>query len=55
MFFVCFAESSLTCKSELNTAILNFERFEVFKTPMFHKSSLGPEMVRFVLVTLKAT
>ena len=49
-----YAESSLTCKFELTTAILNFERFEVSKNPMFHKSSLGPKSVRFVLVTLRA-
>ena len=53
-FCVSYAESSLTCKFELNTAILDFDRFEVSKNPIFHNSSRRPQMVRFVLVTLRA-
>ena len=53
-FSVSYAESSLTCKFELNAAILDFGRFEVSKNPIFHKSSWRPEMVLFVLVTVKA-
>ena len=34
-FCVSYAESSLTCKFELNTAILDFDRFEVRKSPIF--------------------
>ena len=45
---------SLTCKFELNTAILDFGRFEVSKNPIFHNSYRRPQMVRFVLVTLRA-
>ena len=53
-FCVSYAESSLTCKFELNTAILDFDRFEVSKNPIFHNTSRRPHVVRFVLVTLKA-
>ena len=35
-------------------AILDFDRFEVRRNLIFHNSSRGPQMVRFVLVTLKA-
>ena len=51
---LCYAESSVTCKFELNTAILDFDRFEVSKNPIFRSSSRRPQMVRFVLVTVKA-
>ena len=37
--FVSYVESSLTCKFDLNTAILEFNRFEVSKNPIFHNSS----------------
>ena len=40
-FCVSYAESSLTCKFELNTAILDFDRFEVSKKPIL--SQLVPE------------
>ena len=50
---VSYAEGTLTCKFELNMAILDFDRFEVSKNPIFHNSSRRPEMVRFILVTLK--
>ena len=53
-FCVSYAESNLTCKFELNTAILDFDRFDVSKKPIFYNSSRKPQMVRFVLVTLKA-
>ena len=53
-FSVSYAESSLTSNFELNAAILDFGRFEVSKNPIFHKSSWRPEMVLFVLVTVKA-
>ena len=52
-FFVSYAESSLTCKFELNTAILNFERFEVSKNPIFGFSSQRDQMLRSVLVALR--
>ena len=35
-------------------AILDFDRFEVRRNLIFHNSSRRPQMVRFVLVTLKA-
>ena len=53
-FSVSYAESSLTCKFELNAAILDFDRFEVRKNPNVHNSSLRPQMVRFLFLTLRA-
>ena len=53
-FSVSYFESSLTCKFELNRAILDFGQFEVRKNKIFHNSSLGPQMVRIVLVTRTA-
>ena len=53
-FSVSYAESSLTSKFELNTAILDFDRFEVMKNPIYLNSSRKPEMVRFLLVTLRS-
>ena len=53
-FYVSYAQSSLTSKFDLNTAILDFERFEVSKNPNFHNTSRRPHVVRFVLVTLRA-
>ena len=53
-FCVSYAESSVTSKFELNTAILDFDRFEVSKKPIFRSSSRRPQVVRFVLVTVKA-
>ena len=53
-FCVTYAESSLTYKFELNTAILDFDWFEVTKNPHFHKSSRRLQMVRFLLVTPRA-
>ena len=53
-FCVIYAETSLGCKIELNTAILDFDQFEVTKNPIFHNSSRRSEMMRFVLVTLRA-
>ena len=38
-FFASYAEGSLTLKFELNAAILEFDRFEVSKNPIFHNSS----------------
>ena len=54
MFYISYAESSLTCSFEPNTAIFDFARLEVTKNPLFHKSYQRFQMVRFVLVTLKA-
>ena len=51
---VSYANINLTCKLELNTAIVDFDRFEVSKHLIFHNSSPRPQMVRFVLVTLRA-
>ena len=53
-FYVSYAESSLTYKFELYTAILDFDGFQVRRNPIFHNSSRRPQMVCFVLVTLKA-
>ena len=53
-FCVSYAESSLTCKFELNMAILDFDRFEVSKIKIFHNSYRRPQMVRFMLAMLKA-
>ena len=53
-FFVSHDESSLTRKFELNTAILDYGSFDVKINPIFHKSCQTPQIVRFVLVTLKA-
>ena len=50
---VSYAESSLTCKFELKTEILDFGRFELKKDPTFQTSSQWNQMVRFVLVTLR--
>ena len=52
-FSLSYSESSLTCKFELNTAILDFDRFQLRKNQIFHNSSRKPQMVRFVLVTLR--
>ena len=46
-FCVSYPESNLICKLELNTAILDFGRFEVSKNSIFHKSSRKPQMVRY--------
>ena len=35
VFYVSYADSSLSCKFELNTAVLDFYRFEVTKNPNF--------------------
>ena len=53
-FCVSYAESSQTCKFELNTRILDFHRFDVRKNPIFHNSPRRTEMVRFVSVTVRA-
>ena len=53
-FCFTYAERSVSCKFELNTEILDFDWFEVCKNPIFHNSSRQPQMLRFVLVTLKA-
>ena len=53
-FCVSYVESSLTCKFQLNTAMLDLGRFEVSKIPIFHKSSRKRQMVRFLLITLRA-
>ena len=53
LFCVSYAKINLTCKLELNTAILDFDRFEVSKIPIFKNSSRRPQMLRFVLVTLR--
>ena len=53
-FCVSYAESSLTSKFNLNTGIFDFDGFEVRKNPTFHDSSWRPQMVRFLLVTLRA-
>ena len=53
MFFVSYAESNVTCKFELNTAILNFETVEVSNNPNFGYSFQRGQMVRFVLVRLR--
>ena len=52
-FCICYAESSLSCNFQLNTAILDFDRFEVMKSPIFLNSSRRPQIVRFVLLTLR--
>ena len=52
--FVSYAETNLTCKFELKTAILIFERFKYSKNPIFHNWCWRPEILRFVLVTLRA-
>ena len=53
-FCVTYAESSLSCNFKLNSAILDFDWFEMNKNPLFHNSSRRPHLVRFVLVTLRA-
>ena len=53
--FVSYAESSQTCKFELNIEILDFDRFKVRKNPIFHNSSRRPPKVRLLLVTLRPT
>ena len=37
-FVLVTLRAALTCKFELNTAILDFDRFKVSKNPIFHKS-----------------
>ena len=37
-FCVSYADSSLTCKFELNTTILDFGRLEDSTNPIFHNS-----------------
>ena len=53
LFCVSYAKINLTCKFELNKAILDFDRFEFSKIPIFKNSSRRPQMLRFVLVTLR--
>ena len=53
-FLVSYAEGSLNVKFKLNSAILDFDLFEVTINPAFYNSSRGPQMVRFPLVTLRA-
>ena len=53
-FYDSYDESSLTCSLELNAAILDFARLEVTKYPLSQKSSYRFEILRFVLVTLRA-
>ena len=53
-YCVSYADSSLICKFDFNTAILVFDRWEVSKNPIFRHSSRRREMVRFVLVMLRA-
>ena len=40
-FSVSYADSSLTCKFQLNTAILDFDRSEVTKNPLFQSRPGG--------------
>ena len=54
LFCVSYAKINLTCKLELNTAIVDFDRFEVSKNPIFLNSTRRPQIVRFVLVMLRA-
>ena len=51
---LCYAQIILTLKFELNTALLEFDRFENRKNPIFINSSRRPQIVRFVLVMLRA-
>ena len=53
-FCVSYSDTSLTFKFDFNTAILRFDRFEVTKNPVFHHSSRRRQMMRLVLVTLRA-
>ena len=53
-FFVCYAESSVNYKFELNTAVWDFDPFEGSKNTIFHNSSRRPQMVGFVLVSPRA-
>ena len=52
-FCISYPEGSLTCIFELNAGILDFGRVEDIRNSIFHNSSRRPQMVRFVLVTLK--
>ena len=52
-FCVSYAEGSLTFKLQLNTALLDFDRFEVRKNSTFQKSARKPKMLRFVLASPK--
>ena len=55
LFCVSYAKINLTCKFELNTAILDFERFGAKKI-RFSKTRPGDvKWFCFVLVTLKST
>ena len=46
-FWVSYAESRLTCKFELDSAIPDFDRFEGGKNPIIYDSCWRPQMVRF--------
>ena len=52
-FRVSYGESRLFCKFELNTASLDFNLFQATKNQNFHNSSRRPQMLRFVLVTVR--
>ena len=54
LFCVSYAKINLTCKLELNTAILDFDRFEVRKNTISQNSSRRTQMVRFVSMTVWA-
>ena len=54
LFCVSYAKINLTCKLELNTATLDFDRVEVRKNPISQNSSRRTQMVRFVSMTVGA-
>ena len=53
-FCVSYARGSVISKFGLNTPILDSDRFEGRKNLIFHNLSRRPQMLRFVLVTLRA-
>ena len=53
-FSLSYDESSLTCKFKLHKKILDLDRYQLSKNPIFHNLSRRPQIVRFVLVTLRA-
>ena len=53
-FVLVTLREALTSKCERNTAILDFDIFELRKNPNFHNSSRKPQILRFVFVTLIA-
>ena len=53
-FRVSYSKRKLFCEPELKTATFDFGRFQVSKNPIYQNLYRTPQMVLFVLVTVRA-